>query len=296
MFRDRLASFFRSLNANLLYVRSPLVEKLLKIPFYISTKAYKGWKSAPRESKMQIVYVDKTIAMKVDISKAMGAAFYWMGFHELNESRFLNKFLGKEMVLVDIGANQGEFSLFAAKRLSAGKVFAFEPMNVFYNQLLENIKLNSFTNIKTFHFGLSDRNGQVPIYLGQTGAGEHEGLGTIFQSSQRNRFIQNIELKVLDDLANEIKLDKIDFLKIDVEGAELMVLKGALRTIEKTRPVVMIEMNEDTYRAAGYSGDDIKRFFRSLNYSMNRIKKGGHLEHITDTPPFSNVIFTPNPL
>src|SRR5688572_26966191 len=107
MFRDRLATFFRSANANLLYVQSPFAEKLLKIPFYISTKFYKHWKSTAREEQMQIVYVDKTIAMKVDISKAMGSAFYWMGFHELNESRFLNRFLRKDMTLVDIGANQG---------------------------------------------------------------------------------------------------------------------------------------------------------------------------------------------
>jgi FkbM family methyltransferase len=295
MFRDRLASFFRAFNANLLYVKSPIHEKLLKIPFYLSTKVYKRWKASARESKMQVVLVDKDIAMNVDISKAMGAAFYWMGFHELNESRFLNRFLKPEMVLVDIGANQGEFSLFAAKRLPQGRVYAFEPMNVFFDQLTENISLNRYSNIQTFHFGLSDQQGQVPIYLGKTGAGEHEGLGTIFQSQQRNRFIQNIELRIFDDEAEHAKIEKIDFLKIDVEGAELMVLNGARKTLGKTRPVVMIEMNEDTYRAAGYSGEDIKKFFREMNYSMNRIRKGGYLELITETPEFSNVIFTPNP-
>jgi FkbM family methyltransferase len=295
MFRDRLAKFFRSANANLLYIKSPLAEKVLKITFYVSTRFYKKWKSAARKSEMQIVFVDKTIAMNVDISKAMGSAFYWMGFHELNESRFLNRFLRKDMTLVDIGANQGEFSLFAAKRLSHGSVYAFEPMNIFYQQLEENIKLNNFSNIQTFHFGLSDRPAEVPIYLGESGgAGEHEGLGTIFQTQQRSRLVQNIRLEVFDEIAKQIPLNKIDFFKIDVEGAELMVLKGALNTLKKTRPVVMIEMNEDTYRSAGYSGEDIKQFFRDLNYSMNRIKKGGHLEQIKETPPFSNVIFTPN--
>jgi FkbM family methyltransferase len=234
--------------------------------------------------------------MKVDISKAMGAAFYWMGFHELNESRFLNRFLKPGMVLVDVGANQGEFSLFAAKRLSQGTVYAFEPMNIFFDQLTENISLNQFTNVKTFHCGLSDQSGEVPIYLGTTAGNENEGLGTIFQSQERNRFIQNIQLRTLDQIATEEKIDTIDFLKIDVEGAELMVLRGARKTLERTRPVVMIEMSDDTYRAAGYSAEDVKAFFEQINYSMNKIKKGGYLEPITDAPKFSNVIFTPNPM
>jgi FkbM family methyltransferase len=198
------------------------------------------------------------------------------------------------MVFVDIGANQGEFSLFAAKRLTKGKVLAFEPMNFFYDLLNENIGLNQFKNIETFHYGLSDVSKELPIYLGKEGEGEHEGLGTIFPSQDRNRFVQNIDLKVFDDVVKTFNLSRIDFMKIDVEGAEMLVLNGSREAIKKFRPSVMIEINDATYRAAGYSVEDVKLFFKQLNYSLCIISKGGVLKKSDVTPEFCNAVFVPN--
>jgi FkbM family methyltransferase len=293
MFRDRLASVFRTLNANLLYVNSPLLEKLLKVPFYLSTKFYQRAKNRKATSEKKIIHFDKTIAMNVDIAKSIGGAFYWMGFHELNETRFLHRHLKKSMVLLDVGANQGEVTLFAAKRLTEGKVYAFEPLNDLFSLLNSNVALNGFQNITTFNFGLSNQSATVPFYLGREGPGENEGLGTMFQSVGRNRFVQNIALRTLDEVAVLNGISQIDFIKIDVEGAELMVLQGGRKTISAMRPVVMIEYSEDTYNAAGYSGQEIQRYFAELNYTMNEIKKGGYLQKISSPPHFCNLVFTP---
>jgi FkbM family methyltransferase len=294
MFTDSLAGIFRSLNANLLYVRFQPLEKLLKIPFFLSVKIFKSWIKKAHNPRWVNLTIDRTIKMKVDSSKIMGAAFYWMGFHELNEWRFLNHYLKPDMVLADIGANQGEFVLFSAKRLTRGMVLAFEPVDFLSEQLKVNIALNPFTNIRTFAFGLSDAPARIPIYMGATGAGEHEGLATIFQSDQRNRFIQEIELKVFDEEVGAMGINRLDFLKIDVEGAELVVLKGSRKTIEKYRPAIMLEISEDTYRNAGYSVEDVKSFFHSLGYSLHLIVKGGKLVPASTTPAFCNVVFLPN--
>ncbi len=293
MFRDRLATLFRNLNANLLYVNSTLAEKALKIPFYLSARVYQRWRQGNIKTERKIILIDKTIAMNVDISKSIGGALYWIGFHELNETRFLQRYLKPNMVLLDVGANQGEVTVFAAKRLTEGKVYSFEPMNELFSVLQSNIALNRFGNVTAFHFGLSDKAGTVPFYLGEQGRGENEGLGTMFQSQQRNRFVQDITLKTLDDVAEANHITKIDFIKIDVEGAELFVLQGGRKTIAKSQPVVMIEYSEDTYGSAGYSGSDILNFFNQLGYSMNRIRKGGYLEKISRPPKFCNLVFTP---
>ncbi|HOX84317.1 MAG TPA: FkbM family methyltransferase, partial [Chryseolinea sp.] len=179
-------------------------------------------------------------------------------------------------------------------RLTNGKVLAFEPMNFFYDLLNENIQFNQFKNIETYHCGLSNAAGQLPIYLGSEGEGEHEGLGTIFPSQVRSRFIQNIELKVLDDMMSELKITRLDFIKIDVEGAEMLVLKGSKEVIKKFRPAVMIEINDATYEAAGYSVADVKSFFKELNYSLHIISKGGVLKKSDVTPDFCNAVFVPN--
>ena len=295
MFNDSLAWFFRTVNTRLLYTKFWLEEKFVKVIFLLSIRFYKSWmKSQQKPSSYVLHNIDKNLVMKVDLSKSMGAAFYWMGFHELNEWRFLNTFLKEDMVFVDIGSNQGEFALFSAKRLTKGSVLAFEPVNFFYDLLNQNISLNQFRNIKTFHCGLSDVAKQLPIYMGSEGEGENEGLGSVFQSKKRNRFIQNIDLKVFDDMVTELNVARIDFMKIDVEGAELMVLNGSKEAIRKFRPHVMIEISEETYRAAGYSVSDVKSFFKPLNYSLHIISKGGILKRSESTPDFCNAVFVPN--
>lgn len=296
MIRSGVTNLFRSLNANLLYRLPWPVEKTLKAVLFISEKCYRSWMKRPHETEhILVTNIDKDITMKVDISKAMGAAFYWMGFHELNEWRFLNRYLQPDMVFADIGANQGEFSLFAAKRLTKGRVLAFEPVDFFYNLLRENIQRNQYPNIDTFHYGLSNEVKQLPIYMGQTGAGEHEGLATIFQSNQRARFIQNIELKVLDEQVSLLNIQRLDFMKIDVEGAEMLVLKGAQKTIERFRPLIMLEINHATYQAAGYTVPDVIAFFKSLRYTLNVMTKNGTLKPVTAIPDFCNAVFVPDP-
>ena len=87
------------------------------------------------------------IKMKVDKNSYMGGSIYWSGFHHINEILYLRSFLEPNMTFIDIGANQGEFSLFAATKLTSGRVISFEPVNKQYNYFVTNIQLNKFKNI-----------------------------------------------------------------------------------------------------------------------------------------------------
>ena len=294
MFRKKLAWIFRTLNTEILYVKSWPAEKILKIFLLLSSAIYRSWVKKSRPSERLEIVVDRSIKMEVDPSKSIGAAFYWMGIHELNEWRFLNGFLTPNMVFLDVGANQGEFSLFAAKRLTGGQVFAFEPVSIFYEKLNNNVIKNKFTNITTFQFGLSDASRQVPVYMGQEVTVENEGLASVFQSSDRSRFIQQIDLKVLDEIVHSLEVPRIDFIKIDVEGSELMVLKGSRKTLQQYTPWVMLEISNDTYRSAGYSVNDVREFFNSIGYSLYTIGRAGRLTKATEIPSYCNVIFKPN--
>jgi len=294
MFRDIVARIFRNLNYRLLYVDSWPVQKFLKASILLSTVFYKRWLKKARAGEIVEITLDKDIKMKVDTSKAMGAAFYWTGFHEFNEWRFLNQHLKPDMVFVDVGANQGEYALFAAKRLTNGIVLAYEPVEHFLQQLTENISRNGYGNIRVFPYGLSNAPKHLPIYMGETGAGENEGLATVFPSNDRKRFIQDIDLKVFDDVVPELKLQRMDFMKIDVEGSELDVLKGSYKTIKHFRPWIMLEVSDITYETAGYSVGDIIKFFEPLKYSCFAIGKGGTLKKITTIPSFCNLVFAPN--
>lgn len=292
--KNYLANFFRNSNSKLIYPQSWIALKFRKIIFFISTILYRYWLKRTSTSDYYILNdIDEDITMRVDASKVMGAAFYWIGFHEFKEWRYLQRFLKPDMVFLDVGANQGEYTLFAAKRLTKGAVIAFEPVDEIYEQLHRNIALNHFINIKTLKLGLSDSVGVLPIYEMQATGANHEGLATLFQSELRGKVIQQIQLDTLDNLALQLNLQRIDFIKVDIEGAELSMLKGARETISRFRPQVMVEMNDDTFKAAGYSKTQVIEFFDQLGYKANAIDRQGELIPILSFNIFSNVIFVP---
>lgn len=291
----RLPAFFRKSNASLLYPGTLPIEKLRKLIFYFSVRCYRRWMERPHETEsVTLNDIDKDIVMEVDISKSMGASFFWTGFHELNEWRFLNKYLTPEMTFVDIGSNQGEYALFAGKRLTHGSVLAFEPVDFFFDLLTKNIVRNKFSNIRAFHYGLSDQDMQMPIYREEKGTEANEGLASIFKSGRRTTFLQDIELKTLDGVTPSLSLSRIDFIKIDVEGAEMMVLKGARKTLAQYKPLVMMEISKNNYAAAGYTVDEVLDFFSALGYSLRTITKKGTLQTPVVLPDFCNAIFVPN--
>ena len=152
---------------------------------------------------------------------------YW----DLSALHLINKYLPDNSTILDIGANIGSHSIYWAKERCAKKVYAFEPLNTTYDILTENIKLNSLENIVIPHnFGLYNKETNARIlYFWKENLG-----GTSFIPDENGDF----KLITLDSL--DIK-DKIDLIKIDVEGAEIQTLEGALETINANKPVIVIE-------------------------------------------------------
>ncbi|WP_127120571.1 FkbM family methyltransferase [Chryseotalea sanaruensis] len=295
-FQILLAYWFRASNSKLVKPQPILLEKFRKIIFFLSVLFFKRWITKSQSTSLQLVdNVDDDLKMQLDITKKMGAAFFWIGYHEFNEWRYLHRFLKHDMVFVDVGANQGEYALFAAKRLKKGIVLAFEPVDSFFNQLGINIKLNGFTNIRCFNCGLGQTAASMPIYMAkETQAMAHEGLATIYPSNDRGHFVQDIQIEVFDDMDNTLALNRLDIVKIDVEGAELSVLNGMKNAILKFRPHILIEMNEITFNTAGYELNTVLEFFSKLNYTAYSINKKGGLSVVEQISGVVNCVFVPN--
>ncbi len=290
---NNLAWAFRSLNAHIVTTRFTWVRKPLKVLLLISEK-FRSWSLKNQDGKTKWIVIDnydKDIKLKIDRSRAMGASFYWTGFHELREFIFLQRFLKKDMVAIDIGANLGEYTLFMAKRLTSGKVFSFEPMERFLKLLNENILLNGFSNVNVVGVGLSDKDQVLQIHDVDDA---HEGLNTFYLGGRKSKGTQEVQLKTLDEQVELLKIEKINFIKIDIEGSELPALVGARSSIARWRPHVMVEINDLTYRAAGYSVGDVAKFFNELNYTPCGVTKQGSLQRGVPLPAFGNIIFVPN--
>ncbi len=236
----------------------------------------------------------KNIKMRVDKNSYMGGTIYWCGFHHLSELLFLRSFLKEDMTFIDIGANQGEFTLFAAKKLRKGKVIAFEPTPFQLGLLKKNVELNGFDNIEINEYGLFDKEGEFDIFTSydtEIHAGENDGLSSIFKSETRSELEATIQLKVFDSIYFD-KLKRLDFVKIDVEGAELPALKGMIKTLKKFHPIVLIEMNKETFESAGYTIQDMLDFMSNLNYKPYNLFRGRISEmNVAEMNELSNVIF-----
>lgn len=233
------------------------------------------------------------------LDEHMGSQIFWRGGYSIDQLALLGRLLTPEMVFIDIGANQGEFTLFAAKRLSAGKVFAFEPVSDLFRQLERNVKANGFGNVEMVNKGLSDKAGRFTVYAParryEDGT-RHEGLYTLFPTEQRNRTHETIELIRLDDFIQERHLQRVDVMKLDIEGAELAALQGAFETITGFRPILLMEVNQETSEAAGYPARRLLDWLAALNYRFDLVTyPGGHLlpvdpKSLTD---FQNVVCWP---
>jgi len=283
---------FRSLNAHIITTRYGWVRRPLKVLFLVSSKV-KSWSLRKSDGKPRweiIQNFDRDLKLKVDRSRAMGASLYWTGFHELREFIFLHQFLKPDMVALDVGANLGEYTLFMAKRLTQGRVLSFEPMAFARLQLQENVSLNNFKQVDVFEYGLSNKGQKLQLHEVDDG---NEGLGTLFLGNKKSKGAIEITLEPLDEKWDSFHLPRLDFIKIDVEGSELFVLQGAIKAIAKFKPLILVEVSEENFKAAGYRAADVEVFFKGIHYQAKRVSKEGRLEACVSMPSFGNVMFVP---
>lgn len=185
-------------------------------------------------------------------------------FYEHDVLKELDNYIPEDAVICDIGANIGNHSLYWASNMKVKQIYAFEPVDTTYKILKTNIKINNLENIiKPFNIGLSDEKGYgvINIYSNDNIGGTH-----IKKSDNLNG--EKLNIDKLDNI--EISEEKIDFIKIDVEGHELFTLKGAEQTINKYKPLIFIEIfaeNSDTITELLSSyGYTLKQTFRDNNY------------------------------
>lgn len=237
---------------------------------------------------------DGSLIMFLDLGEHMQSQIFWHGSYSRNIIILLRRLLTPGMVVIDGGANIGEISLVAAKLISRqGRVIAFEPVPAFADQLQRHADANDLTNLTVCRFGLSDRRGEASIYVADSefrDGTRHEGLATLFPTPDRPRADARINLLSLDEFANE-NLDRVDLVKLDIEGGELAALQGASNLLRTQGPALIVEIGEVTCTAAGYEMADIARLISSYGYTIYRIGWRGRLTRIEegDLLRFQNV-------
>lgn len=177
-------------------------------------------------------------------------------------------------IILDIGANTGLYSIFFSKLISEeGKVFAFEPDSGTFKILEENLIINSCVNVVPLNFALSDKEAAIEM-VSELSNNAHLKTGDAFRyikevnevhSANGSSVMKSVRL---DDIQEIQQQPGINFLKVDVEGAELLVFKGAEITLKKFKPAILFELNGQLTSRFDYKPIDILLFLHDLGYTL----------------------------
>jgi FkbM family methyltransferase len=203
------------------------------------------------------------------------------GRYEPEEARIMDLLSAGAETILDVGSNIGWYAIRFAKRLPKALVHAFEPMPVSHAFLQRNVALNDVGNrVCCYNYGLSDKCGGFDFFMPQAGS-VNASLSNV--SGAKNASVVVGLTLTLDQWCANQRLQP-DFIKCDVEGAELLVFRGASRTLAQARPVVFTELLRKWAKPFGYHPNDVLGFFEKLGYACYAIGSVGarRIERVTD--------------
>jgi FkbM family methyltransferase len=174
----------------------------------------------------------------LDISESQMMLARAMGRYEPEKHAAFKHFLREKDCFVDVGVNKGDFTLLAAKLVGEeGRVLAFEPEPSNCHWINKSARRNGYTNVMLFEMALSDENGTAELHLGSK-----SGWHTLIPG-QKNRAegVITVQTRTLDSVLEKQAMETpIRVMKIDVEGAEMLVLKGAENTLRTYPDLVLL--------------------------------------------------------
>ena len=244
------------------------------------------WKWVPRE--IEIVWLN-SLRLWLQPGNETSRAIFLTGRYEPNEFCVLDRALLPGMTFVDVGANMGLYSLFAAKKvLPQGWVLALEPSSREYELLKRNVQLNGLQNVRALRVAASDRSGTAELLIAPLKNAGHNTLGAFGYDTALERK-EVVPLERLDDVMRKEGVQRVEVIKIDVEGAELLVLRGAVETLRRFHPLLLLELSERTLRHQGSSAREVLDFLKREGYRIYGFdERTGLPSPLQRQPPFNS--------
>lgn len=231
---------------------------------------------------------------KADLGDWLGQYVYLTGVYEPPTARVIAELLEPGETFIDVGANSGFFTLLASSRVGpGGRVLSFEPVPSMHKRLLENIALNDMNNVAVHVAALSNAEGVLPLFEGPEG---HKGISSLrhIDNSAATIEVKTLPLDSFGDTLSTLKL-----VKIDVEGAEQLVLEGMTNILHKYHPYLVIEITDNYLRAFGHTATRLASFLTEFGYRMYKIGSEGlvlmNAEQAADEEQF-NALFAYAPV
>ena len=197
------------------------------------------------------------------------------GHFEQEYSSKLISSIKQSNVFFDVGANVGYYSLIAGLQNKNCRIFSFEPVTETYEKLLDNVTLNKLQNISAFNFGFLEKDKEISMFYDA-----NESTAASLENIRDLNEIDKTKCK-FTTIDSFVKKHKVfpDLIKIDVEGAELFALMGAVDTLKNGNPTIFIEILRKWCAKFGHTAMDVFNFLYDLGYS-SYVVRGSSLERI----------------
>ena len=235
----------------------------------------------------------------IDTSNSSYRFVYFLGEYEGAISKLLGQIIKPGDICLDIGANIGWYTTLFQKLVGpSGEVHAFEPVPSIFEHLHRNVKLNEPPqNVRLNNFALGDVEKDVDLHIFSDLPSGHASISTF---DKTNFEIHPSRMKTLDSYLSANSIEDVALVKMDIEGAELMMLKGASKLFEQKRlPVFEIEMALDTTRGFDYLPNDLIEYIdKKAEYNFFAIdERYSNLKQINGFAPTdkgANVLCLPH--
>lgn len=248
--------------------------------FGITVKIFKPYKLF-KDVRKTIDYRGFSLELKLD--DWIQENIYFLGDYERAELNTLKQFLTADSVFLDIGANFGLYTLNAAKIIShPGKIISFEPFSKNFEALQKNVKTNNLSQVQLINSAVSNVDSTIQLYLDEN----ENNLGSVSASPIENALIESVKTICIDGFLENTSLNKIDLVKIDVEGHEYNVLQGMKKTLKTFQPALLIEiLDESTVK------NEITNFLTGLGYKQFYIDDEGEISESCSNNRRFNFLF-----
>jgi|ETNmetMinimDraft_13_1059891.scaffolds.fasta_scaffold01996_6 FkbM family methyltransferase len=211
--------------------------------------------------KKTVVKEINGITYELQLNQLIDSSIYYDGCFEPNTVSCIKKLCKEGMTVIDIGANIGCHTLLFAKIVGdSGKVIAFEPMEWALKKLRRNINLNNIdNNIIVEKMALSNKKEIKELLFKSSWTIDSKKL-------PESQIPQKINMETLDEYVSSNGIEHIDLIKLDVDGYEFKVLKGAFKTLKTHKPVIITEIGFYSLERVGDKAEDMLSLLESIGY------------------------------
>jgi FkbM family methyltransferase len=189
------------------------------------------------------------------------------GSYEPQTERFIRQNVKPGMTVLDIGANTGYMTILLADRVGVhGQVHSFEPMPANYELLRKNVDANGLNQVHLHNIALSDRKGEATLHIDPGNDGGNT-IGNVTGEGWYGHSSITVATEALDDFLERAGIAKVNFIKIDVEGAESLVFAGARKLLtRRDAPLIVCEVGDPAQRLVGATELDLRKTLYGHDY------------------------------